>query len=406
MIQIPDRIAICSYCERKEVIRCPELGCNNCLCQKCFDTLDKSIINRIEPKSIDEEVELSETETSTFNENDEESEEIEYDNNNFDDSESYDSDCISLDYLIDKTNDQVDHDELEDFVTNGATDIDYDSDNSCQEEDDGSALGDFDITTDAGDVPFQIVEEEDLKQTRGMNITGHVILNFVGSLLTRKRHQLKSSSIHKYFLQRIVTTSIGKSVSLIYPEAMLFPSIFWLMREQSLIGAIPATLLNEKATQHGFASIPQHVRSRLTSSSFQTSTNNRYTAWSYDVVINHATNNHHTSMVVNKGLTASSQESSGLELRGGNKDSALLDCVDSKQIIKNLMASQKYYPFDFFLSFTCNMKQHFGVKPIKEWIDGSEWTTNFPGYDSLQEMEKEEIRKSLEQAASGLLLRA
>ena len=83
---------------------------------------------------------------------------------------------------------------------------------------------------------------------------------------------------------------------------------------------------------------------------------------------NLATNNHDTRMVANEGLTASKDESGGLTLRGGNKESALLDSIDSKQVIKNLMASQKYYPFDFFLSFTCNEKQHFGTKYIKSGL--------------------------------------
>ena len=33
------------------------------------------------------------------------------------------------------------------------------------------------------------------------------------------------------------------------------------------------------------------------------------------------------------------------------------------------MASQKYHKFDVFLTFTYNMKLHFGTKPIKNWID-------------------------------------
>ena len=182
MIPVPDRIAICSRCERKEVLQFPELGCNNCLCRKCFDALDKSIVNGIEPKTLDE-VESSENDTSTANEDLEEDED---DENIFDDHESVESDSISSDYLCDKTKNQVDRDDMENFVTNGAMDIDYDSDHSYQEDNDGSEIGDFDVTTDAGDIPFEIEEEEDLKQTRGMNISGHVILNFVGSLLTRK----------------------------------------------------------------------------------------------------------------------------------------------------------------------------------------------------------------------------
>ena len=100
-----------------------------------------------------------------------------------------------------------------------------------------------------------------------MNISEHVILNFVGTLLTRKQHQLKSSSIHKYFLQQLVATSIGSSVSLLYSEAMLFPCIFWLIFDGSLVGALPATLLNENVKKFDFASVSEHTRSRLTAAS-------------------------------------------------------------------------------------------------------------------------------------------
>ena len=353
LIPVPDRIATCSKCERKEHYRCPKLGCKICLCNKCFDELNESNLNIIQAQESHEDYEKDDSDSESEPELVNDNTNIllrDFDSDSDDDSEDESNNhSNNRDYLSRGNNDdEVECDDLEDFVTHGATDFGYDSDDSYKEDNDGGALGDFDISTDAGDIPYQIEEEDNLKQTRGMNISGHVILNFVGSLLTRKKHDLKSSSIHKYFLQRLVTTSIGKSVSLLYPEAMLFPCIFWLMKERYLIGAIPATILNDKSNEHGFASIPQHIRSRLTSTSFQTSTNNRYIAWSYDMMTNLATNNHDTRMVVNKGLTASKDESGGLTLRGGNKESPLLDSIDSKQIIKNLMASQNYYPFDFF----------------------------------------------------------
>ena len=80
---------------------------------------------------------------------------------------------------------------------------------------------------------------------------------------------------------------------------------------------------------------------------------------------NIATNKHDTLMVVNKSLNTSQDDSSGLNLRGGSNESLLLDAVDSKQMIKNLISIHKYYGFGMFLTFTCNMKKHFGTKPIK-----------------------------------------
>ena len=86
----------------------------------------------------------------------------------------------------------LDREEFDNFITHDVPEHD---------ENENGELDDFYIpTTDAGDLAFEIEKNDDLKQTRGVNISGHVILNFVGTLLTRKQHTLKSSSIHKYFL--------------------------------------------------------------------------------------------------------------------------------------------------------------------------------------------------------------
>lgn len=64
-------------------------------------------------------------------------------------------------------------------------------------------------------------------------------------------------------------------------------------------------------------------------------------------------------------------------------------------------------PHGFFLTFTCNMKKHFGTKPIKEWIDSNEWQKNFPlgNFHELDLKEQEEITQSVIQASSSILLR-
>ena len=49
---------------------------------------------------------------------------------------------------------------------------------------------------------------------------------------------------------------------------------------------------------------------------------------------------------MNRGLTASSDESSGLAVRGKN-DSALLESIDSRKMVRNLSAAQKYMENDF-----------------------------------------------------------
>ena len=75
-------------------------------------------------------------------------------------------------------------------------------------------------------------------------------------------------------------------------------------------------------------------------------------------------------------------------------------------MVKNLCSSQEFFEWDVFLTFTCNMRKHFGTKPIREWLDSDdEWTESYPYWDSYSRFEQEEIKKSLHQAASGLFLR-
>ena len=74
------------------------------------------------------------------------------------------------------------------------------------------------------------------------------------------------------------------------------------------------------------------------------------------MLTNLATNKHNTGMVLNEGLSTSKEKSPDLNLCGDNKTSPLLDSIDSKKRIKNLMASQKYHKLDVFLTFTYNMK--------------------------------------------------
>ena len=63
----------------------------------------------------------------------------------------------------------------------------------------------------------------------------------------------------------------------------------------------------------------------------QSSTNERYMIWCYDMLTHLATNKHDTWIVLNKGLTACKYESSGLNLRGESNKWPLLDSVDLKK---------------------------------------------------------------------------
>eukprot|EP00957_Ditylum_brightwellii_P207874 15354894-Ditylum_brightwellii.AAC.1 len=154
---------------------------------------------------------------------------------------------------------------------------------------------------------------------------------------------------------------------------------------------------------HGFASIPQHVRTRLTSLSAAAGTDLRYIDYCYDKLTNLSVNHNDTCIVLNHGLTVGEDKTGGLGAKAGI-DSPLLESIDSKQMVKDLCPSQKYHEMDYFLTFTCNQKDHFGTKPLQEWLDKEGWKEHFSGYYFLNNYEQKEIKEAANQASSTLYL--
>ena len=112
-------------------------------------------------------------------------------------------------------------------------------------------------TTNADDTVLAIEEETAYGGSfRNIKISGHVLLNQCGTLLTRNKHQIKSSSRHSFFLQKLVARSEGSAIPLMYPEGVLFPSIHWKIASDgvSILGCLPAPLLTE-SQKTGFATI-------------------------------------------------------------------------------------------------------------------------------------------------------
>ena len=262
-------------------------------------------------------------------------------------------------------------------------------------------------TTDGGTCALRVEEDCTNKGVmKDITISGHVILNQCGSLLTRKSHQIKGSCQQNFFVQKLCSTSIGASIPLVYPEGLLFPSIFWKTAADncSIVGAIPFPLLSQSISKFGFQSIPCHVRSRLTIPFSTTSTDFHYTSFCYDMLTNLSANHQDSRLVLRRGLTVGEDKSGGLGLCGQG-DSSMLESFDSKAMVRNLCASQSYHNMTHFLTFTCNMKRHFGTKPIKEWIDSDNWKKKFPDYYDLDISERNEIKEAIVQSASSLLLR-
>ena len=376
-----------SLCQKKIYYGCPHLNCTAQICKQCFNKCKKNIDNFISP------INVSTMQTNnTENVNEKEEQEFE----DIDDENSL----------------QLKIEESQNINILGEMNLDDDdtcfdeiiiSTNNYLETGDNEILDEIDIpTTEPGNIALNI--EKEFNDNKDY-IDGHVILNQCGSLLSRPDNHIAGYRSQKHFLQRIASTSEMECVPLLYPEAMIFPSIFWKLNDNvgSFPGAIPSSLLATQKSLNGFASIKSHINVRLTNQFSTSSTSPSYISFQFDILSNLLMNSVDSRLVIARGLTCA-DGNIGVKLKS-NRETCLHDSIDSKQMVKNLCASQKYLPMHFFLTFTVNQLEHFGVKVVKQWIDGNIWTDYYEEYTDLTIKGKEIIRKAMHQAAAPILLR-
>ena len=391
-------------CNRNTNMYCPFPSCTTVLCNNCFkkrSDMSLHLIHSIENDTNDDLVSIESTET-----------------NDSDDSSSYTSlDLDTEDFIDDDDDFNIDDDFIEIPIINDEDDNHNDADESNEEMNafdyvtsDGPSLFPDDEeqynvdsampTTNSAESAFQIEEMAAI----GMRVSGHVILNQACALLSRRDKSIKGYRYQKHFVQRIAATSVGKSIPLLYPEAMLFPSIFYKMNENgSLVGALPSSLVSTSKSCNGFASPLSHIRNRLTLSGTSTGTNPRYVSLMYDILANLSLNRQDSRIIVNRGLAVAKNDT-GLQLNNAG-GSYLHDSIDSKKMVRNLCASQKHHKKTHFITLTCNQKQHFGIRKIKNWIDSEKWIQHIPCFDDLSYEHQNEIRKAIHQSASNRILR-
>ena len=254
---------------------------------------------------------------------------------------------------------------------------------------------------------FQTSNVETPLEVRGdpKSIPGCVLLNNVGSLLARKTSKGSVSANFQYFLQKMVATVPGRSVPLVYPEAMLFPSIFWKDddSEGSLLGAIPCGALAHSATlkKAGIADLVAQIRSRITNPSLATSTDPRYLCYAFDVIVNLGCRHEDTRVVLHRGIVGTE---SGIALREDNTSHFNVDSVDSRPTVNKLAAAVAEKQATYFFTHTPNASDHFGLAPLRKWLCSDEALV-YNGADLSDPGSRDEVRNALKQSASVVLLR-
>ena len=236
------RESLCMKCKRKkEFFKCCTLSYNTCLCKSCADSYDLSVPNFIQEGagngpilgntrdvgvSNDTAVHTNSDALDTDNESNVNMDTGVESNVNMDtdvesnvnmdifrDFEEWSDDDLIEPYqtysvgeeeellepyqvatLEDNLNNEDKFDDnFEDFVIHAGEPDAY------HEENHEYFPPDTIPTTDTGENAQTIIEDDVLNQNR---VSGHVILNQCGSLLSRRTHDISGSSKHKFFLQK------------------------------------------------------------------------------------------------------------------------------------------------------------------------------------------------------------
>ena len=209
------------------------------------------------------------------------------------------------------------------------------------------------VVPTTNDVKFEFKVEEVVQNI--YYVSGHVIVNQCGSLLTRKNHCIiffkSQKNLYGGFVQHRCVTPFHY---FILKECSFLPFLFEMIPDDgSICGKIPSYLFSGIKSIHGFSNTIDHVESRLTSVSIATSKNITYESYFYDKLTNLSLNHEDTRIVLNRGLTVDPESFNGIVVICKN-DSTKFESINIKQMVSSLCASQKYHKMDIFLTFTCN----------------------------------------------------
>lgn len=414
----------CNRGRKKEFLRCSIPSCCVGICKLCFESFNRTEVSYVENVSVDPDKDdenntvLSESDDSSHSSDSSFGFDFynQQGNEEDDDSVSLGSEGSYNDTYFQTLNNVMNEDEdpFDDGVGVSWTDeADVNTNDIADIFGDGFTfeLDDVNIgeiaTTNAANEQMEISTETAYGGVNNeFTIGGSGLLMESTSLLSRKKYVVTGSNYDKYFSQRICSTASNTSSPILWPEATMHSGIFYSNANDgySICGALPGSLMSVSASQEGFCTLPDHIRTRLLVPFSSSSTDPRFISLMFDLMGNMAANFNDTRMFARHGLKAADDSLGGLEQRGKD-DTSLNNAVDSRQQVLNLCASLVYVMWDFFLTFTCNQKKHFGTSVIRDWLDSEEWKKHYEGFYSLPTHQQEEIERAMIQSAQGLLLR-
>ena len=201
--------------------------------------------------------------------------------------------------------------------------------------------------------------------------SGHYLLNHHLRVLTRYSNAPKPPVTTLQMLQSICSKSPQFSVPLLYPEGMLFPTIFWAQANNSIIGAIPSAFYSN-ITDHTHiatvSSLRDHFLVRVMDNTLLTSHDFHYLQFAFDTLLNCDLNRNSAVVACQRGLEAIVRH--GHKLFPDGQESILkFDEIDARREVNRLVATLRTNgAWTYFITLTCNDSATPGVAPLRKAI--------------------------------------
>jgi predicted GIY-YIG superfamily endonuclease len=274
---------------------------------------------------------------------------ISQDNEEASDDDQDDDDDLELDEFVPLNQFQLEDDELDDVGINGQN-----------------------FLTGDNILPSDVIDSTHTRKMlfpiNSRNSTqSHCLLNETYGLLKR-RYNKHASAKNLQLMHQFVTRTASPAVSLLFPESVLFPSIFWYGQDKKNLGAVPCNLLKSEAScmkaKLSTASPLEHTRIRLRDGDIATSHELNYLHWAFDTKLNNKMNHKSASLIFRRGLEHLAEEGS----MGTNaiETPMQFEELDSTRKVKELAAMLKKHAWKYFLTFTSNQRHTMGLAPLVE----------------------------------------
>jgi hypothetical protein len=213
----------------------------------------------------------------------------------------------------------------------------------------------------ASDVPV-------IHDTSNKHLPSHFFIN--GALNVMRRKHFNPNQASHPVLNHITSRVAGNSLALLYPEALLFPTIFWdsVPQAQAVTGALPSCMFFRNADSDflkHLGSLNEHLKVRVRDMFSDTGRNPAYLHFIFDVLVNQVFQNTTTNIFRDKGLEFIPQVKN---MAKEFETSLSYDEVTASQRKKELSHMIREGKWDYFLTITCNDTLSPGVSQISKAI--------------------------------------